>query len=114
MHAVYDHIIVIAGADVAHILGTDIQTRRRAGAMFLLKLKEHRRVTQTAIDDVVENCQCLFQQTLQTIQAGVNSRLAEHGLDPETVAGLKATFTEYVDPFDGLENKYRQEMYYIK
>lgn len=80
-------------------------TRRRSSALFLLKLKEHRRISQTAVDDVVEGCQTLFQQTIQTVQAGVRARLAESGIDPDVVAGLNETFSELVNPFDGLENK---------
>ena len=98
--------------DVAHALGRDVQTRCRASALFLLKLKEHRRITQTAIDDVVEGCQSLFQQTIQTVQAGVRSCLAENGVDPDNVAGLSETFSKLVDPFNGLDNKYKQEKYY--
>ncbi len=99
-------------ADVAHMLGTDTDARRLASALFLLKLKEHRRVTQTAIDDVVEGCQSLFQQTLLTLHSGVRSCLAGHGVDPDSVTGLKETFLNYSDPFLGLENKYKQENYY--
>ena len=99
-------------ADVAHLLGTDVHTRRRSSALFLLKLKEHRRVTQTAIDDVVDSCQNIFQQTIQTVQSSIRSCMAQHGIDPDSTPGLNEKFLEYTDPFNGLENKYKQEKYY--
>ena len=99
-------------ADIAHLFGTDVETRRRSSALFLLKLKEHRRITQVAIDDVIEGSQSLFQQTVLTVQAGVRARLAESGVDPDTIVGLNDAFLGMNDPFTGLENKYKQEKYY--
>lgn len=99
-------------ADLARLMGTDVDMRRRSSALFLLKLKEHRRMTQVALDDVVEGCQSLLQQTVQTVYAEVRSHLAEHGVDPDIVASLKDIFLKLVDPFDGIENKYKQEIYY--
>lgn len=93
-------------------MGTDVQARRRSSALFLLKLKEHRRITQTAIDDIVEGSQSLFQQTVQTIEAGVRACLANNGIDPGDIKGLNATFQGLIDPFQGLESRYNQEKYY--
>lgn len=74
-------------------MGTDLHTRRHSSALFLLKLKEHRRMMQVAIDDVVEGCQSLFQQTVMTVQAGIRSHLAEYGVDPDIVDGVKDVFS---------------------
>lgn len=93
-------------------MGTDIPTRCRSSALYLLKLKEHRRITQTAIDDVVEGSQCIFQQTIQTVHAGVRACLANNGIDPDDIHGLNDVFLELSDPFLGLENNYKQEKYY--
>jgi hypothetical protein len=102
----------IVEADIAHMLGRDVESQRRTSALFLLKLKEHRRVTQTAIDDVVEGYQNLFQETIQTLHSGIRSCLAGYGVDPDSVTGLKETFLKYTDPFLGLETKHMQEKYY--
>lgn len=93
-------------------MGTDLQSRRRSSALFLLKLKEHRRISQTALDDVVEGSRSLFQQTVQTVQAGVRASLANNGIHPDNVHGLSDAFNELSDPFDGLETRYKQEKYY--
>lgn len=60
-----------------------METRRRSSALFLLKLKEHRRITQVALEDVIEGCQSLLQQSIQTVHCGVRARLAESGVDPD-------------------------------
>lgn len=96
------------------MLGRDTAARRRASALFLLKLKEHRRVTQAAVDDVVEGCQNLIQQTIVTLHSGIRSCLAKQGIDPDSISGLKDTFLNYSDPFLELDTKYKQEEYYKK
>lgn len=102
----------IVEADIAYMLGKDVEARCRSSALFLLKLKEHRRVTQAAIDDIVEGCQGVFQQTISTLHSGIRSCLAGHGVDVDVVAGLKEVFLDCTDPFVGLETKYLQEKYY--
>ena len=44
--------------------GHDSEWQKRASALFLLKLKEGRRLSQVAVDDVAE-CRTLFQQTIE-------------------------------------------------
>ena len=60
----------------------------------------------------MEGSQCLFQQTVQTVHAGVRACLANNGIDPDDIHGLNDTFLELSDPFVGLENRYQQEKYY--
>ena len=54
----------------------------------------------------------IFQQTIQTVQSSIRSCMAQHGIDPDSTPGLNEKFLEYTDPFNGLENKYKQEKYY--
>ena len=42
--------------------------QKRASALFLLKLKETHRLSQTALDDVVEGCKLVFSLTLEQLQ----------------------------------------------
>ena len=74
-------------------------------------MKEQRRVSQVAIDDIVEGSRSLFCQTLDRLQAGVKSQLAEVGVDPGSV-GLEGVFKDIVDPFHGLETCHLQEKYF--
>ena len=43
-----------AGKDFERLIGTDIESQRTSSALFLLKLKEKRHLTQVAIDDIVK------------------------------------------------------------
>ena len=98
-------------ADIKYLKGTDQDELRRSSALFLLKMKEQRRTSQVAIDDIVEGSRSLFCQTLTRLQAGVKAQLAEVGVDPDSV-GLGKVFKDIVDPFNGLETCYLQEKYF--
>ena len=91
--------------------GADQEELRRSSALFLLKMKEQRKTSQVAIDDIVEGSRSLFCQTLTRLRAGVNAQLAEVGVDPDSV-GLEKIFKNIVDPFNGLETCYLQEKYF--
>ena len=50
-------------ADLEYLFG-DSDKQQRASALFLLKLKEQRRVSQVTIDDIVSGFEGLLQQTV--------------------------------------------------
>ena len=62
------------------------------------------RLTQTAIDDVVEGARLLFSQTTQRIRAGINEELAKYAVEI-------SIFTNLVDPFNGLETQFLQKYF---
>lgn len=99
-------------ADIEYLIGSDVDQVWRSSALFLLKLKEHRRVSQVAVNDVVEGCKALYSQTVSRVQAGVRARLAESGVDPKSIEGLDDVFVDVIDPFDGLETCHLQEKYF--
>lgn len=99
-------------ADINYLTGCDREELRKSSAIFLLKLKEQRRTSQVVINDIVENCKGLFSQTIEHVHAGVRAKLADSGMDPESVSGLCNLFKDVVDPFDGLETCYLQEKYF--
>ena len=80
---------------------------RRSSALFILKLKEQRRVSQV---DIVESCKSLFSQTIVRVQAGVRAKLAEAGID--AIDGLGGVFDDVTNPFQGLETCHLQEKYF--
>ena len=45
--------------DIDYLMGQDIEKLRKSSALFLLKMKDKRRISQVAIDDVVEHCRSL-------------------------------------------------------
>ena len=75
-------------------------------------MKEQRRVTQVAIDDIVENSRSIFQQTMQRVEAAVKAKVAESGYHPDSIDGLDAIIHDIADPFKGIETCHLQEKYY--
>ena len=49
-------------ADLDYLMGSCEQQRQRS-ALFLLKLKEQRRITQVMIDDIVTGVEDILQET---------------------------------------------------
>lgn len=91
-----------------YLIGND--ELRRSSALFLLKLKEHRRLSQVAIDDVVEGTNALFYRLCDHLRAKVKAELDKS----EQVQGwqLDNLFDDVVKPFNGIETCYLQEKYY--
>lgn len=82
----------VTSADLQRLMGTDIETQRRSSALFLMKLKEHRRLSQVAVDDV-DGCRMIFRQTTDRLQAGIREKLAAIGIDSDDVS-LDDVFTD--------------------
>ena len=85
---------------------------RHSSVLFLLKLKEHRQISQVAINDIVAGSTALVSQSVECIQARVKSKLAEAGLDPNSIKGLNDVFESSINPFDNIETSHLQEKYY--
>lgn len=98
--------------DIDYLLGRDMQFQKRSSALFLLKLKEFRKVSQAAIDDIVNECDDVYSYTVRHIHAGVREKLAVAGIDASKVEGLEEVFCDVRSPFEGLETQYLQEKYY--
>ena len=99
-------------AEIDHLLGTDQEKQKKASALFLLKLKESKQVSQVVIDEIVGEWDTLFSHTTLRIQAGVRASLAAAGIDSNTLPGLDEVFDNIPKPFDGLETRFKQEKYY--
>ena len=98
-------------ADIKYLTGSDQEEIQRSSALSLLKMKEQRRSSQVAIDDIVEGSRSLFCRTFDRLKAGINAQLAEVGVDPEFV-GLEKVFEDIVHPYHGLETCHLQEKYF--
>lgn len=100
-------------ADLADVVYSAlIRTKlQRSSALFLLKLKEHHRVSQEAINDIVEDSRGLFVHQMERLKAGIRAKLAAEGLDPHSF-GLDEVYKEMMDPFSGINTFFLQEKYY--
>ena len=70
-------------ADLEYLLGSNDGTR--TAALFLLKLKEERRLTQVAIDDIITGIDLILDQSVSRVKAGIRAKLAEIGVDMTNV-----------------------------
>ncbi len=104
----FHSLINFTVADLEYLFGNSDQ-QRYASALFLIKLKEQRCVSQVTINDIVSGFEGLLQQTVSRAKAGVKAKLAEKGIDPMDVDGLEEVFKEILHPFDGLETAHKQE-----
>lgn len=98
-------------ADIDYLLG-DRSQQQRSSALFLLKLKEERRLTQVAIDDIVTGIESVLENCTIRVKAGVRAKLASSGIDPNDITGLDDVFLDMVKPFAGLETGFKQEYYF--
>ena len=104
--------VFVDAADFQCLLGCDAEVMQKSTGLLLLKLKEHRRISQVAINDIVSGSRTLFHDTVKRVQAHVMSKLAEAGIEPEAITGLDDVFDNVSDPFMGLETSHFQEKYY--
>ena len=96
------------------MLGIDKDIQQRSSALFLLKLKEHRRISQTAVDDIVADWNGLFSHSVQRLYARVRETLASSGVDVCSIDGLQEVFEEVPHPFEGLETRFKQEKFFTE
>ena len=96
-------------ADIQCLLGNDQDSLRHSGALFILKMKEQRRMTQVAVDDIVEGYKSLFGSTVQCLKARVRAKLADEGL---TSTLCDDVFEDPIFPFNGIETAHLQEKYF--
>ena len=85
------------GSAVRYLIGTDAEEIKRTSALFLLKMKEHRRISEVAVDDIVAHSEDLFHLSTERTQAAVRAKIAEAGFDPDTISGLDEVFTEVMN-----------------
>ena len=95
-------------ADIERLMGTDIEAIRRQSALFILKMKEKRFLTQAAIDDMIGESTAIFDRTISMIKAGIREKMASSGVDIE----VDDVFEDLACPFDGLKTQHYQEKYF--
>lgn len=102
---------VATTVDVDRLMGYDEELRRRSAALLLLKLKERRRVSQVAIDDIIEHSKVQFDRTVSIVLAETRSHLAERGINPDEL-DLDSALSKLNHPFSALDTKHKQDKYF--
>lgn len=90
------------------------KTLKRSAALLLLKLKEKQKLTQVALQSVIEGVTSLFQEHLGVLHTRVCQKLEEAGVQSSSIPGLSELFSdeEAGRPFLGLETHHQQLSYY--
>ena len=84
--------------------------RQRSEALLLLKLREVKHVTQSALDDAVNGYQIIFDEAVEEIKSQIQDSLQHDGVE-EIVEKALSSIDE-PKPFTGLETAYLQRKYY--
>ena len=88
---------------------------RRAGALYVLKMKHKDRASQTAVNSFIENTTGIVRTSIDILKAGLMNRLDTAGIDFNAVPGLPELFKEDSlarNPFSGLLNEHQQNNYF--
>ena len=101
------------GADFKHLTGQDCEAIKRSSALLILKLKERCKLSQSAINTVVESYRGLFATTMQHMLAALRSKLADLGFDPSQTMAMQEVFSEIEKPFDSLVTEHQQNAYFL-
>ena len=96
------------------LVSTSITRHKKQMALFILKLKEVRKVSQTAIDGLVCDFTLIIQQIISQLQNDVSICLQDNGLNFSNINGLLEVFSDpfKLNPFTQLESKFLQEKFY--
>lgn len=97
----------MADSDIQYLIGTDPEKIYHSSALYLLKLKEHYKIPQVALDYIVEGTRSLLNQTNRCVEASIKSQLADSGMEIDELR-----FKDAIDPFHGIDTCFLQEKYY--
>ena len=100
-------------ADLKHLTGQDRAAIKHSSALLILKLKERCKLSQSAINTVVEGCRGLFATTMEHMQAALRSKLVDLGYDPNQTLAMQEVFSELEELFDNLVTEHQQNDYFL-
>lgn len=91
---------------------SDCEDKRREAALFLLQLKEKKKLQYSVIDNVVEGVTVLFKKSVHRLKRKVTELLDSEGLgDIAASDSLQDLWRDEAIPFEGLETNHLQEQY---
>ena len=104
--------LTVLDAQLHQLLETDEFEQKTVCAQFILKLKEIKGISQTAVDKVVQGVQGMFSHVTARLKAGIQERLARCEVDYNSIPDLD-TFINCIQlPFSGFETAHLQEKFY--
>ena len=88
---------------------------KRAAAKWILKIKEKHKISQVAMESIIEHVTDLFQIYLSDLHNVTKAQLRNSQVSDEIILSLDPVFDvdgQYGRPFKGLESEYRQLKYF--
>lgn len=81
-------------------------------AQFILKTRDGRRITQVALDGILQDTKSFIECSLDTLEVTVVEKLEESGMRGDEICSIRDLFSSLKNPFEGLETQYRQEQFF--
>ena len=83
-------------------------------ALFLLKAKEVRKVSQSSLDGLTSDFTIILQGIIEQLKSDINTCLTSNGINMGAFQGLNEVFNHpnIINPFNQLESRYQQEKFY--
>ena len=82
------------------------------GAQFILKTRDGRRITQVALDGILQDTKSIIEHSLDTLEVKVVEKLEESGMSGNEICSIRDLFSSVRNPFEGLESQYKQEQFF--
>lgn len=105
-------VVTSSGSNSSESTATSIEDLQRHTALFLLGLKEKYKLTQAAIEGVIEGVTGLIQYQLSLLHSQVCENLQKNQMSPDCINHLFSDVGPFGRPFSGLETKHQQMKYY--
>ncbi len=93
----------------------DTISRKKAAAIWILKVQEKYKLTQSTMALILKDMTGFIQDLLSDLQDEINASFSSVGIDQSSIPGLSELFSPtsmYGSPFDGLQSQYQQQKYY--
>lgn len=109
-----DEFTPVAEQSVDSLLDELAQDLQSYAAVWMLKIKEVHKLTQSTLDNIIQDVTSLSQHLLDKMHTAVQTALAEVGISQSQVPQLSKIFNPdgpLARPFRGLESAYQQLQY---
>ena len=90
------------------------QSPQIIGAEFILKIRDGRKLTQVATDEIINDTKIVLQNTTEVIEKKVIDKIKNLGVvSDDQLAEIRGIFNDVslVNPFKGLETEYQQQKF---
>lgn len=88
------------------------EDHKQSNAMFILKTSEVRKLTITAVNNILSDIELLVEDAMVTAQKKTECSLRACGINPSSIPSFYDNFCSLMKPFVGLDSEYLQMKYF--